>query len=140
VAFLARRGGDAVGALLADRVHWTFDARERRASRSVIETGLRIPADIVLLAIGFSGPRLGGLAGDQLALTADNTLSTDAAMMTNREGVFACGDARRGQSIVVWAIGEGRDVARQIDIYLTGGSQLPPSLRTYYPPTEEFTP
>jgi len=45
-------------------------------------------------------------------------------------GVFAAGDATRGQSIVVWAIGEGRDVARCIDLYLMGSSELPPSLRT----------
>ena len=51
-------------------------------------------------------------------------------MRTNQSGVFAAGDANMGQSIVVWAIGEGRDVARAIDIYLTGDSSLPASLRT----------
>jgi len=50
--------------------------------------------------------------------------------MTNLPGVFAAGDANRGQSIVVWAIGEGRDVARFIDVHLMGSSKLPASLRT----------
>ena len=54
--------------------------------------------------------------------------------MTNLPGVFAAGDASRGQSIVVWAIGEGRDVARSIDIYFMGSSRLPSSLRTPNPP------
>ncbi|MBV8898836.1 MAG: glutamate synthase, partial [Verrucomicrobia bacterium] len=48
-------------------------------------------------------------------------------------GVFAAGDANRGQSIVVWAIGEGRDVARNMDLYLMGETRLPPSIRTPNP-------
>jgi glutamate synthase (NADPH/NADH) small chain len=55
-------------------------------------------------------------------------------MLTSLPGVFAAGDANRGQSIVVWAIGEGRDVARSIDLYLMGSSRLPASLRTVNPP------
>jgi glutamate synthase (NADPH/NADH) small chain len=54
--------------------------------------------------------------------------------MTSLPGVFTAGDANRGQSILVWAIGEGRDVARSIDLYLIGSSGLPASLRTMNPP------
>jgi glutamate synthase (NADPH/NADH) small chain len=54
--------------------------------------------------------------------------------MTDVDGVFAAGDARRGASLVVWAIGEGRDAARHIDRYLTGESHLPASLQTSNPP------
>jgi glutamate synthase (NADPH/NADH) small chain len=50
------------------------------------------------------------------------------------DGIFAAGDARMGASLVVWAIGEGRDAARQIDRYLTGESHLPASLQTHNPP------
>jgi glutamate synthase (NADPH/NADH) small chain len=63
-------------------------------------------------------------------VTVRSTIKTDSNMMTNLPGVFAAGDANRGQSIVVWAIGEGRDVARSIDTYLMGSSRLPASLRT----------
>ena len=55
-------------------------------------------------------------------------------MKTSLEGVFAGGDANMGHSLLVWAIGEGRDLARQIDHYLQGQSMLPPSLRTGHAP------
>ena len=67
-------------------------------------------------------------------MTSRSTIKTDSNMMTNLPGVFAAGDANRGQSIVVWAIGEGRDVARCIDAYLMGSTRLPESLRTRNPP------
>jgi glutamate synthase (NADPH/NADH) small chain len=67
-------------------------------------------------------------------LTERNTIAVDGRMMTSLDGVFAAGDANRGQSIVVWAIGEGRDAARKIDEWLMGRSLLPASLRTVNPP------
>ncbi len=69
-----------------------------------------------------------------IEIDADGTIRTDANMMTRIPGLFAAGDAHMGASLVVWAIGEGRDVARMIDFYLTGHSDLPPSLRTANPP------
>ena len=63
----------------------------------------------------------------------DGTIRTDDRKMTDVEGVFAAGDATRGQSLVVWAIGEGRDAARHVDTYLTGDSDLPASLETQNP-------
>jgi glutamate synthase (NADPH/NADH) small chain len=73
----------------------------------------------------------------QLALRENGTIAVGREdMMTNIEAVFAAGDANMGQSLVVWAIGEGRDVARAIDRYLTGESRLPSSIRTHNPPTE----
>lgn len=137
LAFLDESSSGAVEALAAERVCWTLDERGRRVRRTVTESGLRIPADLVLIAIGFSGPQLNGLECDDLNLTANGNLSTDSEMMTSTDGVFACGDARRGQSIVVWAIGEGREAARLIDTYLMGESQLPPSLQTRNPATQE---
>src|SRR6201982_674460 len=105
-----------------------------RTAMKVIEEGLTIPADVVLVAIGFQGAESAPFANTGIEVTARNTIKTDSNMMTNLPGVFAAGDANRGQSIVVWAIGEGRDVARCIDIYLMGRSLLPPSLRTANPP------
>ena len=85
-----------------------------------------LETDLVLIAIGFSGPVRNGLL-EQLAPEFDRrgNLKTDAAFMTSLDGVFAAGDARRGQSLVVWAIAEGRKAAHHIDKYLLGASALP---------------
>jgi glutamate synthase (NADPH/NADH) small chain len=89
-------------------------------------TTRRWPADIVLLAMGFVGPESDTIVDHYgLALSDNGTLATDANGMTSHPGVFAAGDARRGQSLVVWAISEGREVARQVDVYLMGTSGLP---------------
>jgi glutamate synthase (NADPH/NADH) small chain len=136
-SFLDTNGDGAVDLLTFDRVEWTYERKDGRMVRTglkVIEQGLTIPAEVVLVAIGFQGAESAPFANTGLEITARSTIKTDRNMMTNLPGVFAAGDANRGQSIVVWAIGEGRDVARCIDIYLMGGSQLPPSLRTPNPP------
>ena len=84
------------------------------------------PANIVLLAMGFIGPESDTIVDHYgLALSDNGTLVTDANGMTSQQGFFAAGDARRGQSLVVWAISEGREVARQVDVYLMGKSALP---------------
>ncbi|MFL6353510.1 MAG: glutamate synthase subunit beta [Bryobacteraceae bacterium] len=85
-----------------------------------------LDADLVLIAIGFSGAVREGLL-DDLAVDLDirGNLRTDDTYMTSVPGVFSAGDARRGQSLVVWAIAEGRRAAHHIDSYLMGSSQLP---------------
>jgi glutamate synthase (NADPH/NADH) small chain len=86
-----------------------------------------LASDLVLLAMGFAHPRHPGLL-QELALELDergNIAAADAGFCTSAEGVFACGDSRRGQSLVVWAIREGRQCARAVDIYLSGDSVLP---------------
>jgi glutamate synthase (NADPH) small chain len=135
--FVDTNNDGAVDELTFDRVEWTYEKKEGRMVRTalkVIEQDLTIPAEVVLLAIGFQGAESAPFANTGIEVTARNTIKTDSNMMTNLPGVFAAGDANRGQSIVVWAIGEGRDVARCIDIYLMGRSLLPPSLRTPNPP------
>jgi glutamate synthase (NADPH/NADH) small chain len=98
---------------------------------------VRIPTDLVLIALGFRGPETEPFTGDKLALRENGTLAVGREdMSTNLEGVFAAGDANMGQSLVVWAIGEGRDVARAVDLYLTGESGLPTSIRTVNDPTD----
>ena len=85
-----------------------------------------LDADLVLIAIGFSGPvRHGLLEQMPLALDGRGNLETDKAYMTSIPGVFSAGDCRRGQSLVVWAIAEGRKAAHHMDRYLMGSSQLP---------------
>jgi glutamate synthase (NADPH) small chain len=135
--FLDTNDDGAVDQLRFDRVEWTYEKKEGRMVRTalkVVEEDLTIPVDIVLLAIGFQGAEMAPFAGSGIEVTARNTIKTDRNMMTNLPGVFAAGDACRGQSIVVWAIGEGRDAARCIDGYLMGSSKLPASLRTRNPP------
>jgi glutamate synthase (NADPH/NADH) small chain len=84
-----------------------------------------LDADLVLLAMGFTGPVRNGLI-DQLGVELDprgNVRTNGYA--TSVPGVFAAGDLRRGQSLIVWAIAEGRNAAREIDVFLQGESQLP---------------
>jgi glutamate synthase (NADPH/NADH) small chain len=88
-----------------------------------------IPADLVLLAMGFIGPERGPLVNDLgLKLTDRGNVWRDERWMTNVPGVFTAGDMQRGQSLIVWAIAEGRSAARGIDQFLTGDSKLPAPL------------
>jgi glutamate synthase (NADPH/NADH) small chain len=85
-----------------------------------------LDADLVLIAIGFSGPTKQKLLSDlPLALDERGNVKADATFMTSVPGIFSAGDAHRGQSLVVWAIAEGRKAAHHIDRFLTGSSQLP---------------
>ncbi|PPS81777.1 glutamate synthase subunit beta [Streptomyces sp. MH60] len=93
-----------------------------------------LPADLVLLALGFSGPdrRDGLVDGLGLAMEPRGTIARDQGFATNVPGVFAAGDAARGQSLVVWAIAEGRAVAAAVDRHLSGGAtRLPAPVGPY---------
>jgi len=85
-----------------------------------------LDADLVLIAIGFAGPARNGLL-EQLGLQVDSrgNIQTDSTYATPVAGVFSAGDARRGQSLVVWAIAEGRKAAHHIDKFLMGTTHLP---------------
>jgi glutamate synthase (NADPH/NADH) small chain len=92
-----------------------------------------IPAELVLFAMGFTGPEQDGVVG-QLDVDIDQrgNIVRDDAYMTTLPGVFVAGDAGRGQSLIVWAIAEGRAAAAAVDTYLTGSTTLPAPI----PPTE----
>jgi len=92
-----------------------------------------IPADLVLLAMGFTGPEQPGLV-EQLAVELDErgNVARDQHYATSVDGVFVAGDAGRGQSLIVWAIAEGRAAAAAVDTYLTGSTALPSPIK----PTE----
>ena len=97
--------------------------------RPVPGSEFTLPADLVLLAMGFVGPeRKGPIAELGLKLTERGNVARDAGWMTNVPGVFTCGDMQRGQSLIVWAIAEGRSAARGVDLYLMGKSELPAPL------------
>src|SRR5262249_12927319 len=87
------------------------------------------PADLVLLAMGFTGPEKNGLI-EQLGVALDKmeNVKSDATKRTNVPKVFTAGDMTRGQSLIVWAIAEGRQAARGIDEFLMGSSDLPAPL------------
>lgn len=95
-------------------------------------TEREILADFVFLAMGFTGPERNALLG-QLEVEFDErgNIKRGANYQTSSESVFVCGDAGRGQSLIVWAIAEGRSAAAAVDEYLTGGTQLPSPI----PPT-----
>ena len=95
-------------------------------------TERRLPADLVLLAMGFTGPETGGLL-EQLGVDLDprGNVARDTTYATNVPGVFVAGDAGRGQSLIVWAIAEGRSCAAAVDEHLAGSTALPAPI----PPT-----
>jgi glutamate synthase (NADPH/NADH) small chain len=95
----------------------------------VAGTEREIPAELVLLAMGFVGPERGPLVTDLgLTLTDRGNVWRDDRWMTSVPGIFTAGDMQRGQSLIVWAIAEGRSAARGIDQYLMGESVLPAPL------------
>lgn len=104
-----------------------IDIDGRRGFKEVSGSEQMLPCDLVLLAMGFLGPGKSGLL-EQLGVALDsrgNVAVNPENWMTNVEGVFAAGDMRRGQSLIVWAIAEGRSVAHSVDAYLMGISDLP---------------
>ncbi|MDE2356293.1 MAG: glutamate synthase subunit beta [Alphaproteobacteria bacterium] len=109
------------------RLEWTPGVDGRLAMTEMADSRFVLEADLVLLAMGFVGPRRDGLIA-QAAVTLDGRGNVAASVenyRTSRSGVFACGDMRRGQSLVVWAIREGRQCARAVDQALMGTTDLP---------------
>jgi glutamate synthase (NADPH/NADH) small chain len=98
----------------------------RKVMKEVAGSSFTLDADLVLLAMGFVGPERKGML-DQLgvAINERGNVTTDTEKMTSVPGIFAAGDMARGQSLVVWAIREGRQAARFIDKYLMGSTDLP---------------
>jgi len=125
--FLADERGRVAGLEIA-QVETVRDG-ERVTFREVPGSASTLPCELVLLAMGFVGPERPGLL-EQLgvALTERGNVKRDASWMTSVPGVFAAGDMQRGQSLIVWAIAEGRSAARGVDRYLMGGSDLPAPL------------
>jgi glutamate synthase (NADPH) small chain len=113
--------------LIAARVAWQKDSNAQMVMREIPGSEFEMKADLVLLAMGFVGPIHGGLI-DSLRVTKDqrgNVAADTDTYRTSLPKVFAAGDMRRGQSLVVWAIREGRQCARAVDEFLMGCSDLP---------------
>ena len=126
-----RFSGDANGRVKA--LHAVTVEMQQRDGRTefvpVAGSEFEIPADLVLLAMGFTGPEKGRLLDELgVTLTGRGNVARDARWMTNVPGVFTAGDMQRGQSLIVWAIAEGRSAAAAIDAFLMGETKLPAPL------------
>jgi glutamate synthase (NADPH/NADH) small chain len=109
------------------RLEWGQD-NGRPVMREIAGSEFEIDCDLVLLALGFLGPESDTVVSQLgCALTDRGNVQAGPDYQSTVPGVFACGDARRGQSLVVWAIWEGREAARGVDAYLMGETFLPAS-------------
>jgi glutamate synthase (NADPH/NADH) small chain len=123
--FLGDKDGRVSGVVVVD-IEWKKDAKGRMSPQEVAGSERTLPASLVLIAMGFLGPEEGLLKA--FGVEADERGNAKAAygsFATSAPAVFAAGDARRGQSLVVWAIAEGRGAAREVDRFLMGQSRLP---------------
>jgi glutamate synthase (NADPH) small chain len=116
-----------VTALNCVRVEWEKTPDGRMSMKEIPGSDFQLKADLVLLAMGFLGPRRGAQL-DQAGVTLDprgNVQADTVQYKTSRDNLFTAGDMRRGQSLIVWAIREGRQCARAVDVHLMGTSTLP---------------
>ena len=125
-AFIGDENGNLKALQIVD-LEWTSSADGRPAKFTEKEGSLReIPCELAFLAMGFLHPQATGMI-DEMGIETDergNVKATETAFQTNNPKIFTAGDMRRGQSLVVWAISEGRECARKVDIFLTGSSLL----------------
>jgi len=126
--------GDEDGNLRAIQIAEVRVTRDRDTGRRTITPvgqSLELPCDLALLAIGFEGvEHMALLDGFRLELNRRGSLSCGPDWQTTAPGVFVCGDAHRGASLVVWAIAEGRSAAHAVDVYLMGESNLPEPVKS----------
>ena len=123
--FVGDDAGNLTGLVTAE-VEWTHKPGERPSLSEIPGTEKEWKADMVLLALGFTGSE--PTIAEQLGIKMDARTNIEASIedyMTNVPSVFAAGDTRRGQSLIVWAISEGRQAAHHVDKYLMGKSDLP---------------
>ncbi len=128
--------GDSRGALRALRLEDVVldTASGRPRFTPVAGTGRELGAELVLIAMGFAGPERGGVVAELgLELDSRGNVPVDHGFRTARAGVYACGDMARGQSLIVWAIAEGRAAAAAIDRDLMGDAVLPAPIRPGQP-------
>jgi len=112
--------------LFCVEVEFQKDPKGCPVMKEIIGSEFEIDVDMVILAVGFLHPESEGLLKDlKVELDAKGNVKTDSSQLTSVKKVFSAGDMRRGQSLIVWAIQEGRRAARSIDEYLMGKSNLP---------------
>jgi glutamate synthase (NADPH) small chain len=133
-----QEGGDRMFAVSTQRFTAADDGRVATLVLSEVDASFQpvagtereIPCQLALLAMGFTGPERGPLVTDlEVSLDPRGNVARDTDWMTDVPGVFVCGDMGRGQSLIVWAIAEGRSCAASVDRYLLGDTQLPSPIR-----------
>ena len=119
-------GSGRVRALRGEEVEPAPDEGGRPGFRPVPGSEFELPCELVLLAMGFVGPERHGVVAELgLALDDRGNVAADRSWSTNVPGVFVCGDMTRGQSLIVWAVAEGRSAAAAVDRHLMGETALP---------------
>ena len=122
--FIGNKEGDLIG-LKTMEVEWVLNEGERPQLREIPNSEKQWKCDLALLALGFTGAEK--TLAEQFGLEMDfrnNIQASTSSYKTNVDGVFAAGDMRRGQSLIVWAISEGRQAAYHVDKYIMGSSNL----------------
>jgi glutamate synthase (NADPH/NADH) small chain len=129
-AFTGENGN--VKKLLGVRLEWSKDHTGRPTMKPIPASEFELDCDLCLLALGFVHPEHDGPVGQLgLKLDARGNVQCDENYATSVEGIFAAGDVRRGQSLIVWAISEGRQAARGVDAFLMGHSDLGPVIKLF---------
>jgi len=141
--FTADEEGKLQG-LTTVHVEWTTDSGGRWKPEEVPGSEKYYPAQLVFLALGFLGPQPEALEALGVEQDARSNIKTpNKKYSTNVEGVFAAGDCRRGQSLIVWGIQEGRAAAAEVDMWLMGNTRLPAAggikARHFVPPPSKVT-
>jgi glutamate synthase (NADPH) small chain len=129
-AFSGENG--AVKKLHGVRLEWSKDSNGRLSMKEIPGSEFELNCDLCLLALGFIHPEHDGPVGQlDLKLDARGNVQCDENYATSVPGVFSAGDMRRGQSLIVWAISEGRQAARGVDLFLMGHSDLGPEIKLF---------
>ncbi|HEY1466332.1 MAG TPA: glutamate synthase subunit beta [Acidimicrobiales bacterium] len=119
-------GSGNVSGLRGEEVEVAVGSDGRPQFTPIAETAFELHCDLVLLALGFVGPEPNGVVAELgIDLDGRSNVAADSSWSTNVDGVFVCGDMTRGQSLIVWAIAEGRSAAASVDRYLMGTTELP---------------
>lgn len=121
--FVGDNNGRLTGLKVVD-VKWGVNASGKMGFEEVVGTERILPCDLALLAIGFAGAERSGMVEELNVVVDDRGNVKTEHFMTSQEGIFSAGDMRRGQSLVVWAISEGREAARAVETWLMGESTL----------------
>jgi glutamate synthase (NADPH/NADH) small chain len=134
--FIVNVQGQVTGLSLVD-LEWVHKDG-RMVFEEIVGTERTVPCDLAFLAIGYTGPAQNGLLEAFGAETMENTLPKSKNYQSTNSKVFLAGDMRRGQSLVVWAISEGREAAVKVDEYLMGESTLPQKDESFFQVEEEI--
>lgn len=134
--FIGNEQGEVTGLKLVD-IEW-MEKDGRMTFEELEGTERIIPCDLAFIAIGYSGPAQNGLLEAFGVEVMENTLPKSKKFQSTNSKVFLSGDMRRGQSLVVWAISEGREAAVQVDEYLMGSSNLPQKDESYFHVEDEI--